>query len=85
MSGLDINSLRKQADGAYYVSPVRICITADGELVDELDPRAVTLLVGAGCSIPRAEAEKYGLIGEPPALKVEEPVEEPKPKAKPKD
>lgn len=62
---LSISDLRKQAQGAEYVSDVRICLTADGRLTTEDDPAAVRLLVAAGSSIPVAEARKYGLIAEP--------------------
>ena len=61
----DINTLRKQAEGAQYVSDHRLCLTADGQITDERDPAAVSLLVGAGCSIPVALAEQYGLIAKP--------------------
>jgi len=59
---LEIKTLRMQAQGAMYVSPARICVTADGELCDENDTRAVRLLVGKGCAIPASEAAQYGLI-----------------------
>jgi hypothetical protein len=62
---LNINSLRREADGAMYVSPARICVTADGKLVSQDDPAAVRLLVGEGGSLPVAIAELYGLVGEP--------------------
>jgi len=45
-----------------YTSPARICVSADGELCDETDPRAVRLLVAEGGQIPASEAAKYGLI-----------------------
>lgn len=61
---LDINTLRKAAEGAMYVSPVRLGLTADGELCEDTDERCVTLLVGAGGSIPASEAAKYGLIAD---------------------
>jgi len=57
-----IEELRKLPDGAMYVSPERICVSADGELCDETDPHAVRLLVAKGGEIPAAEAAKYGLI-----------------------
>jgi hypothetical protein len=66
---LNIEELRKPRDGAMYVSPERLCLTADGELCSEDDPKAVKLLVGKGGEISTAEATKYGLIadGEPQA------------------
>lgn len=61
---LDINTLRKEKMGAEYISDVRICLTEDGQLVDQDDPRAVRLLVGAGSAIPVSVAAGYGLIRE---------------------
>lgn len=68
---LDIATLRRERDGAFYVSPARICLTAGDELTGEDDPLAVRLLVGAGGSIPAAVAEHYGLIGAPSTEPVE--------------
>ena len=81
--GLDVNLLRQQARGAMYVAPERICVTADGEVCGEDDPRAVRLLVAKGCEIPAAEAAQYGLIADPaepapPAVSEEETAESPK-------
>lgn len=59
---LEIEALRQQRAGAAYQSPARICLTADGELVDCSDPRAATLLVGEGCELPWDVAERYGLV-----------------------
>lgn len=59
---LNIEELRKPTDGAMYVSPQRLCVTADDHLCECDDPAAVRLLVGEGCEIPNAEAAKYGLI-----------------------
>jgi len=61
---LEINELRQKATGGMYVSPERICVTADGVICDEQDPRAVRLLVGKGGSIPATEAARYGLIAD---------------------
>jgi hypothetical protein len=60
--GLEIETLRKAAEGAMYVSPARLCVTADDELCAEDDQRAVRLLVGKGGSIPAKDAARYGLI-----------------------
>ena len=57
-----IEELRRLPHGAMYVSPERICVTADGELCEETDSNAVRLLVAEGGQIPAAEAAKYGLI-----------------------
>lgn len=44
------------------VSDRRLCLTKDkSRVVEETDPEAATLLVGAGCILPAADAEKYGL------------------------
>jgi hypothetical protein len=62
--GLQIEALRKAAEGAMYVSDERLCVSAAGELVAEDDPKAVRLLVGKGGSIPAREAAQYGLIAD---------------------
>lgn len=59
---LNIEELRKPADGAMYVSPQRLCVTAEDRLCECDDPEAIKLLVGEGCEITNAEAAKYGLI-----------------------
>lgn len=65
MTTLKINELRREPEGAMYVAPARLCVTADGEVCSQDDPRAVRLLVAEGCSIPASEAAQYGLIGSP--------------------
>ena len=60
----EITELRRPAAGAMWTSPARLCVTADGELCDELDPRAVRLLVSKGGQLPVAEAARYGLVGD---------------------
>lgn len=67
---LNIDTLRKAAEGAMYVSPVRLGLTADGELCEDTDVKCVKLLVGAGGSIPAVEAAKYGLIADASAVTV---------------
>ncbi len=62
----EINDLRRAATGAMYVSPARLCVTADDEICAEDDPRAVRLLVGKGCELTAPEAARYGLITEAP-------------------
>ena len=59
---LKIENLIRKPEGAMYVAPERLCVTADDELCDENDVRAVRLLVGKGGSIPATEAARYGLI-----------------------
>lgn len=51
-----------------------LCLTADGGVVEEGDPRARYVLVADGGSLSDEEAEKYGLTGkkakaEPPPNK----------------
>lgn len=75
--GFTIEDLRREPAGAMYVSPARICVTADGELCEETDPRAVRLLVAKGCEIPAAEAAQYGLIAGVGTPAPEEPEEAP--------
>jgi hypothetical protein len=60
--GLDINMLKREPEGAMYVSPERLCVTAEGEICANDDARAVRLLVAKGGSIPAREAAEYGLI-----------------------
>jgi hypothetical protein len=62
---IEVETLRKRADGAMYRSDIRLYRTAGGRVCEEGDPEAAFLLVGAGGSIPAAEAARYGLIGEP--------------------
>lgn len=45
-----------------FVSDKRLYLDADGNVVNERDSRRVRLLVGAGGSMPRADAERYGLV-----------------------
>jgi hypothetical protein len=60
-----IEDIKRPAAGSFWTSPSRICLTAEGELCEETDPRARRLLVAAGSQIPAAEAERLGLIGVP--------------------
>ena len=60
---LNVELLRREAQGAMWVSPARVCLTANGGLVDCEHVTAVKLLVGEGGSLPVAEAERYGLVG----------------------
>lgn len=59
---LRIEELRQRRAGPAYRSPVRLAVTADGELVEDTDPRAAFLLVGAGGEIPWDLAARYGLV-----------------------
>lgn len=76
---LNVELLRREAKGAIWVSPARVCLTADGALVSCEDASAVKLLVGVGGALPVAKAELYGLVARPGAKKpaaADEPVEE---------
>ena len=64
---LNVELLRREAQGAMWVSPARVCLTAEGRLVNCEDVTAVKLLVGEGGSLPVAEAERYGLVAHPVA------------------
>jgi hypothetical protein len=44
-----------------YTSDKRLYLTADDQVVEEGDERAVSLLVGAGGQLSDAQAAKYGL------------------------
>ena len=46
------------------ISDRRLYLTRDGDVVEEGDERAHTLLVGKGCRIPDRDAIKHGLIDE---------------------
>lgn len=75
---LVIETLQKQASGGQYVSDRRICLTKAGELCEETDPRANTLLVGVNGTLTLAEARRYGLLLEEggPASKQRKPAED---------
>lgn len=69
----------------------RMYVTADGSrAVPEGHPEAARLLCAAGGQVPRAVAERYGLLAPPPAAepepeaeaRVEEPEAAPEPKAR---
>jgi len=44
-----------------FVSDKRLYLDADDNVVDENNPKRAKLLVAEGASLPREEAEKYGL------------------------
>ncbi len=51
------------ANSLYEHEGVRLWLAADGEtVVEEGDPRAATLLIAPGQTMPRADAERYGLL-----------------------
>lgn len=62
----------------------RLYLTEDGRrAVPEGDPEAATLLCAAGGEVPRAVAERYGLVLEPtpvPEVQAEEAEAAPEPK-----
>lgn len=75
-----------------FTSDRRLFLDADGNVVEEGDPRAATLLVGAGGQLSDEEARRYGLgqgadpdaptqagspkKAEPPANKARRPAED---------
>jgi hypothetical protein len=64
---LKIEGLRDQrSTRSLFVSKRRLYVSADDEVVEANDPRAIRLLVGAGASIPNAVAEAYGLVSVTP-------------------
>ena len=46
-----------------YTSDKRLYLTRDGQVVEEGDERAATLLVGAGGQLSDEQAAQYGLNG----------------------
>lgn len=54
------------------ISRERLYLTSDGAVVREGDPRAVTLLVGAGGELADSEAQRYGLLNN----ELQQPLEE---------
>lgn len=76
---LVINDLRGVVQGNGWVSPARLCLTADGRVTTEDDPAAVSLLVAKGGSLTLSEARRYGLlqeetVDEPEAKEIKQPV-----------
>lgn len=47
-----------------YTSDKRLYVTADGKVVEEGDPAAVSLLVGIGGQLSDEDARRYGLIAD---------------------
>ena len=52
-----------------YTSDKRLYLTREGEVVEEGDERAATLLVGEGGQLSDAQAAQYGLTGKQDAPK----------------
>jgi hypothetical protein len=46
-----------------YTSDKRLYLTSDGQVVEEGDERAATLLVGEGGQLSDEQAAQYGLTG----------------------
>jgi len=57
-----IDDLKRAAQGNMWTSPARLCVTADGRVVDELHEEAVRLLVGKGGQLTKEDARRYGLL-----------------------
>jgi enoyl-CoA hydratase/carnithine racemase len=69
--------LTTKTDGASddYIPTSRLWLTADCDrVVPEGDPDAAFLFAIPGRSVPRAEALRYGLIQDAPAIQVKERV-----------
>lgn len=62
-------------DAGHVIASARLCRTEDDRLVPDTDPDARWLFCVPGAAIPRAEAERYGLLDvEPePEAEPEEP------------
>lgn len=56
-----------------YTSDKRLYLTREGEVVEEGDERAATLLVGAGGQLSDEQAAQYGLTGKREAAPQEAP------------
>lgn len=81
----EVTTLEAQAGRSQWVADRRLYLTADkSKAVKAGDPGARFLLVSAGKSIPREQAERLGLIPSPtpPELEVDST---PKEKEKPED
>lgn len=50
------------ADAGHVIATARLCRTEDDRLVPDTDPDARWLYCIPGTPIPRAEAERYGLL-----------------------
>jgi hypothetical protein len=55
--------------GAVVTATERLCLTEDERLVPEGDPDARWLFCVPGQEIPRAEAERYGMVKKKAAAK----------------
>lgn len=71
-----------KVDSGKYTSDERLYLTAKGEVVKEGDPRAASLLVGAGGQLSAEDAEKYGLLAADTGPLDDAPVEKAAKKAK---
>lgn len=60
-----------------YIADKRLCLDADGKIVDCESTDARSLLVGEGGSLPDEEARKYGLVaGQEPTAESEPPADQ---------
>lgn len=69
---LTFTPLAHEEEPMWWISPERYCLTRAGKVVLDTDPAAATLLVGKGCRLPLATAQRYGLVkaqAAPPATK----------------
>lgn len=58
-----------------FVSDKRLCLTKDGQVVEDGHPDAVSLLVGKGGTLSLEEAKRYGLLKAEKESKAQEPAE----------
>lgn len=63
-----------------YTSDKRLCLSADGKVVDCDSPQAASVLVGEGGTLSDEDAKKYGLVAAA-AKKVQAEPEAPEQKA----
>jgi hypothetical protein len=66
----------KDTGQKFVIAEQRLCLTVDGKLVDESDPRARWLFCVPGRAILASDALKYGLLEPEPEVKVQLPVVE---------
>jgi hypothetical protein len=68
-----------------YTAEERLYLDADGNVVKEGDPKAATLLVGAGGQLSDEDARRYGLVQrEKPAEDAEQPATDEKAQTAPR-
>lgn len=75
-----VTIIRPEPPGANdWVADRYVFLDKYGNVVGEKDPNKLTQLVAPGCTLPRAEAERYGLLAPATAEVVPSPEPEPEP------